>query len=178
MPLQLSRILDGLRLQVLEPVVNASVCFVVTEVTSKFFSVLTSWDSRVDVVEVEQVPQFKRLIRPSDVEAMRACKFECSRVVRLGKTVPVEHTPHIAIGSSLSGRSRHQVYGFLDKTVRVESCANRNHLGSLTVDWKGLKVVAGAFLILADDENSASGKNVRTSPTRAALPGFVTGHDG
>jgi hypothetical protein len=53
MPLQLSRILDGLRLQVLEPVVNASVCFVVTEVTSKFFSVLTSWDSRVDVVEVE-----------------------------------------------------------------------------------------------------------------------------
>jgi hypothetical protein len=62
MPLQLSRILDGLRLQVLEPVVNASVCFVVTEVTSKFFSVLTSWDSRVDVVEVEQVPQFKRLV--------------------------------------------------------------------------------------------------------------------
>ncbi len=98
-----------------------------------------------DVVEVEKVPQFKRLIRPSDVEAVCARQVKCARVVRLGKTVTIEHAPNMAVGGSLSGISGYQVDGLLNKAVRTESGSNCNHLGSLAVDWKGFEVVSGYF---------------------------------
>jgi hypothetical protein len=50
-------------------------------------------DPGIAVLEVKEIPQFKRLVGPGDLKAMALCQLKGPNVLALWKIIAVENTP-------------------------------------------------------------------------------------
>ena len=123
-------------------------------------------NGRDPVVEMQQIPEFETLIGPTRGDlVVIPCKIKGPIKGLLLEAILVENHPNALVGSTVAAGSLCAFDGMFHQTVCVHSGAHAFDLHLRFVVRKLGKVVAGTFLILTKDQNSANRADSRRLPS-------------